>query len=185
MLRSIGKQSGQNPLSQSWRRKRKAMVGRICRKGRFTPGTREWIGRVEWTKWKQRQPRIFLGWYHSVCQSCGTFPVEIWVHVSLQGLVHCPSTHDTASLSQQELPAKHATGINAMPHSRILLHLLENDCQPVQSSVQNQTKEKVMEEEKTNKLLPHSWRDDMPRWWQFNKWRIYVRLWTGPQFAHG
>jgi len=43
MLRSNSKQSGES-CSQSWRRKRKAAVGRICRKGCFKSGMKERVG---------------------------------------------------------------------------------------------------------------------------------------------
>jgi len=39
MLRSIGKQSGES-VESVWKKKRKAAVGRICRKG-FKPGMKE------------------------------------------------------------------------------------------------------------------------------------------------
>ena len=42
MLRSNSKSAG-NPCSQYWRRKRKAAVGRICRKKGFKPGMKEWV----------------------------------------------------------------------------------------------------------------------------------------------
>jgi len=40
MLRSIGKQSGES-VESVWKKKRKATVGRICRKGGVMDG-REW-----------------------------------------------------------------------------------------------------------------------------------------------
>jgi len=40
MLRSIGKQSRES-MESVLGKKRKAAVGRICRKGRFKPGTKE------------------------------------------------------------------------------------------------------------------------------------------------
>jgi len=39
-LRSIGKQSGES-VKSALKKKRKATVGRICRKGRFKPGMKE------------------------------------------------------------------------------------------------------------------------------------------------
>ena len=47
MLRNIGKYSAGNTLSQPGRRKTKATVGRICRKGRFEAQNKrlkEWGG---------------------------------------------------------------------------------------------------------------------------------------------
>ena len=41
MLRSIGKESGES-VESVLEKKRKAMVGRICRKGRFQSGMKEW-----------------------------------------------------------------------------------------------------------------------------------------------
>jgi len=40
MLGSIGKQSGES-MESVLKKKRKAAVGRICRKGMFKPGTKE------------------------------------------------------------------------------------------------------------------------------------------------
>jgi len=40
MLRSIGKESGES-VESVLEKKRKAMVGRICRKGRFQSGMKE------------------------------------------------------------------------------------------------------------------------------------------------
>ena len=40
MLRSIGKQSGES-VESVLKKKRKATLGRICRKGRFKPGMKE------------------------------------------------------------------------------------------------------------------------------------------------
>jgi len=41
MLRSIGKQSTGESVESVLEKKRKAAVGRICRKGRFEPGMKE------------------------------------------------------------------------------------------------------------------------------------------------
>jgi len=42
MLRSIGKQSGES-VESVLKKKRKATVGRICRKKGFKPGMSEWV----------------------------------------------------------------------------------------------------------------------------------------------
>jgi len=41
-LRSIGKQSGES-MESVRKKKMKATVGMICRKGRFQPGMKEWV----------------------------------------------------------------------------------------------------------------------------------------------
>jgi len=41
ILRSISTQSGESMESVQKKKRRKAMVGRICRKGRFKPGMKE------------------------------------------------------------------------------------------------------------------------------------------------
>jgi len=40
MLRSIGKQSGES-VESVWKKKRKAVMGRICKKEGFKPGMNE------------------------------------------------------------------------------------------------------------------------------------------------
>jgi len=41
ILRSISRQSGESMESVQKKKRRKSMVGRICRKGRFKPGMKE------------------------------------------------------------------------------------------------------------------------------------------------
>ena len=54
MLRSVGKKSGES-VESVLKKKRKAMVGRICRKEGFGPGMKEWGVRVvsRWNRWKK------------------------------------------------------------------------------------------------------------------------------------